>query len=397
MIRFLPDTWRDALLRPVAMSAPDGSVYVETMAPELKFLFCLIVLLILILAPKRGKKKAIPVGLTQVIAYVWLSFVVWLLTTGNGRYFIPGLLLAGPMCIGLIWLLPISRSARCTAAFGVLGLQVWVNVQAYPFQQWTFIGWQQGHYIDLSIPGNLKNEPATFVTISSISYSLIAPLFHSDSRWMNISSQPGSPGNEEMGLEVQKVLSTSKDVYLVVPTIKNQTTKEGYPTQSMFSALNVMLGNQRLSLRRAEDCKIATSMAMSLTRMEDRTSIDPGRLKNTGFWICQLVWNVGDFSQKGEVISAESLQAFSIIERICPRFFKPGQTKAERIESGALRRYTESDMKLYVLDNGDVYYLYWRAINPEFIGNIKDINEPNFILDCTGLRGRSGLPWERRI
>ena len=41
MIRFLPDTWLDALLRPVAMAMPDGWIYVETMAPDLRFVFVL--------------------------------------------------------------------------------------------------------------------------------------------------------------------------------------------------------------------------------------------------------------------------------------------------------------------------------------------------------------------
>ena len=35
MIRFLADTWRDAILRPVAMAAPNSSVYIEIAAPDL--------------------------------------------------------------------------------------------------------------------------------------------------------------------------------------------------------------------------------------------------------------------------------------------------------------------------------------------------------------------------
>ena len=38
MIRFLADTWRDALLRPVAMAAPNSSVYIEIAAPDFRFI-----------------------------------------------------------------------------------------------------------------------------------------------------------------------------------------------------------------------------------------------------------------------------------------------------------------------------------------------------------------------
>src|SRR6185369_9315597 len=41
MIRFLPDTWRDAILRPLALASPDGGVYIEIIAPDFRFLFIL--------------------------------------------------------------------------------------------------------------------------------------------------------------------------------------------------------------------------------------------------------------------------------------------------------------------------------------------------------------------
>ncbi|MBK9198131.1 hypothetical protein [Candidatus Skiveiella danica] len=41
MIRFLADTWRDALLRPVAMAAPNSSVYIEIAAPDFRFVLAL--------------------------------------------------------------------------------------------------------------------------------------------------------------------------------------------------------------------------------------------------------------------------------------------------------------------------------------------------------------------
>lgn len=37
MIRFLPDTWRDWVLRPLAMAAPDSWVYTEVSAPDFRF------------------------------------------------------------------------------------------------------------------------------------------------------------------------------------------------------------------------------------------------------------------------------------------------------------------------------------------------------------------------
>ena len=67
------------------------------------------------------------------------------------------------------------------------------------------------------------------------------------------------------------------------------------------------------------------------------------------------------------------------------------------IPSGAVRGYPGSDFKLYVFDNGQVWYKYIRALNPVLIGNIDAILNPGFLMDCDHIPGRSGLPWERGI
>ena len=106
MIRFLPDSWRDAVLRPFAMAAPDGGVYVEIMAPDFRFAFILLLIpvltLLVFLRPWRNPPfKPVVILLTTTA----MAFVPWMLTTGNGRYFIPFLLVAGPLCLGLVYLL----------------------------------------------------------------------------------------------------------------------------------------------------------------------------------------------------------------------------------------------------------------------------------------------------
>ena len=82
---------------------------------------------------------------------------------------------------------------------------------------------------------------------------------------------------------------------------------------------------------------------------------------------------------------------------MCPRFFRAGEGETLRIPGGALRHYPGSDMKVYVLDNGEVYYKFWRALNPVFVGREDDVLQGRAAVDCDHIRGRSGLPWDREI
>ena len=56
-MRFQPDTWLEALLRPVAMAAADANVYVEIMAPDFRFVFVLALLAGLLPAMRSGVKR----------------------------------------------------------------------------------------------------------------------------------------------------------------------------------------------------------------------------------------------------------------------------------------------------------------------------------------------------
>ena len=120
-------------------------------------------------------------------------------------------------------------------------------------------------------------------------------------------------------------------------------------------------------------------------------------LPRVGFWICPLRYPVENSTPEKAVTSLNVEHAFEAVERACPRFFQPGTARLRASMKGYLRMYHGSDMRVFVMDTGEVMYKYWRAMNPETIGTISQVLEKNFAMDCNNLRGRSGLPWERNI
>ena len=180
MNRFEPDTWLAALLRPIAMAAPDNYVYVEMMAPDFRWVFLLLLLALLAILGWRargGSAGAVaatcahskPATAFVLAAALAVAFVPWLMTSGNGRYFLPGLILVGPVCVGLAWRLPLTRALRLTLAAGMVAVQAFAVQQTAPWQAWTLAQWKEPPYFQVDLPPEVKAEPATYVTMSVIS------------------------------------------------------------------------------------------------------------------------------------------------------------------------------------------------------------------------------------
>jgi hypothetical protein len=394
MIRFLPDTWFDALLRPLALASPDGGVYIEFIAPDFRFVFVLVLALMWLLIRRGNERRRSPalvlLGLTAV------AFVPWLVTSGNGRYFIPFLLIAGPLCIGLLYLVPLTRSFKLAVAIGMVLWQAFLIYDISPWRSWGHVIWGDGPPFDVEVPKDVAEKPATYVTLSSISYSLIAPRFHPASHWINISSQAGLTDKSPDGLRTQALIAAPGPLRVLFPTLSGGQVGAGIdPT--LARTIDDLLARQGLSIEDAAQCRLLRSAglaAMASSRLSDAQTTTPGV---HGFWLCPLARHASGRSVSTTPVPERTERAFDRLEGICPRIFRPGETVSLHIPSGALRSYPGSDFKLYVLDNGQVWYKYLRALNPVLIGNIDAILKPDFVMDCNHIIGRSGLPWERGI
>lgn len=392
IIRFLPDSWRDALLRPVAMAAPDAGVYVEIMAPDWRFAAVLLLLVPVLFALWRRKWKATP----TVALLLWLvvAFVVWTATSGNGRYFMPGLLVVGPLCIALAARLPATRQLRLVAAAGVVILQGWVLYNADPWGSWGLGTWNKAPFFPVELDEEARTQPATYVTVTNISYSLIAPQFPPNSSWVNISALPDAAQPSADGRRVADLLRKASALKLVAPSRPDFMTPEGLPAPELRTVINDMLGGQRLRLAEPLRCRILPSRGLaSVGAKVDQLS--PQRLAKMGFWICDLQYP-GPAPKNREQGDEDVNGVFDLVEQQCPRFYQPGQTSSARVDGGWVRMYPQADIRLYVMDDGNVYYKYWRALNPELLGRATEIRAGAKV-PCDSVRGRTGLPWERSI
>lgn len=400
MVRFQPDDWREALLRPIAMGSPDSSVYVEIMAPDFRFAFALALLVLLPAFSLRARREG---GNTErrpvlvVAAALAVAFVSWIATTANGRYFIAGLLIVGPLCVGLVRLLPTTRAFRLALVAGMVALQAFAVQQSAPWRVWGLTEWTEPPYFGIEVPPQLRLQPATFVTMSAISYSLVAPQFHPQSRWMSLHHAP-APGTRAPDSRRTEAFLASKapgPLLLLIPAVPGTLTETRLPNAEVSAVIDNQLGAHRLGLARPQSCRFLPSRGLAGTALDAESLKDAGKVARFGFWMCELV-RLGAAAPEGRNSVSRYDAVFGMLETQCPRLFT-NHTGSLAIPGGEVRSYLQAEMKAYVLDSGDVYYKYYRAFNPVRIGSIEDVRSGQARVDCANIRGRSGLPWEREI
>jgi hypothetical protein len=405
MNRFEPDTWLAALLRPVAMAAPDSYVYVEMMAPDFRWVFVLLLLVLLVTLRRRARggsagavaaagADAGPATVFVLVAVLAVAFVPWLMTSGNGRYFLAGLLIVGPVCVGLAWRLPVTRSLRLTLAAGMVALQAFAVQQSAPWQAWGLAQWKEAPYFQVDLPPEAKTEPATYVTMSVISYSLLIPQFHPQSRWINLANAP-LPGTNTFNSErtAAFLAQAQGKLRLLVPVVPGMVTEGLLPNAEVSEVIDSQLAPYGLGFARPQACRFLHSRSLASMGLREKTEQQRAQ---SGFWLCELrrVAPGARPSAYGRRYDA----VFAALEKQCPRFLPAnGDGRSLALPAGEVRSYMQAEMKVYVYDNGEVYYKYYRALNPVLVGKADDLLAGRSRLDCGTIRGRSGMPWDREI
>jgi hypothetical protein len=216
---------------------------------------------------------------------------------------------------------------------------------------------------------------------------------------MNLSAMTADPARSIETRRAHAILAQPGPRFVLIPSMPDHMTAAKLPTPELQDVIDDRLAPQRLALDRAQSCRFLPSRSLARMALGKLDRARPDTIAKLGFWLCPLRYPAGERPVE-EPLSPElpELDAvFAKVERDCPRFFPPGGAITRKLQEGAIRNYPAADMKLYVMDDGVVYYKYWRALNPERIGSVSEVLAPGFRMDCGNLRGRSGLPWQREI
>jgi hypothetical protein len=313
---------------------------------------------------------------------------VWTLTIGNGRYFMAGLLLVGPLLVLSLRLLPGTASFRSAALAVVVGLQGFVMVANHQPNRFGLVRWQQGEAV--SLPASpVRESPAVFVTNTQISYSILVPKFHPQSRWANIVGQSDIKPTSREYKPLMALLASPLPKYSVMPIAFDFVGPDRQPMPIVRQVYDQQLARYGLTLQDAACHVLPSNVAPGPPDPAD----DRGRLR--GFWICPLA-----FVPPGQaapdatpILPARIAEAFALIERRCPRFFPPGNSNDRKSDEILMRRYP-TDVALLVDVTDAVFLKYFRAMNPTRLGTVDEVRRGTFELPCDKLPGRYHMPWQ---
>jgi len=195
--RFIPISLAEALWRPFAMLAPRVMIHVEWAAPDLRYALLLLAaaLSLLAWAWKRFHTNGVMAGErtrdgeTRALIALGIAFLLdwslWLVASGNSRYFIPMGCVAAILAIVLVFRLcakrPKVRNYLLIVIFGVQFFQLHFGTQ-YPWR----VAWTDGPWFQVSMPQNLTTEPGLYFSIGIQSNSFIAPYLAPGSGFVNL-------------------------------------------------------------------------------------------------------------------------------------------------------------------------------------------------------------------
>jgi hypothetical protein len=386
MERFRPDNWYELWLRPFLMLDPGSGVYFEFPAPDLRFAVLLVFVCVVLLSKRWA---ALPEVTRRVLIGLLVTMWCWSYVSGNGRYFLPGLLLVGPLTISLLTAMKVSTVMRWALMGFVLFGQIAVVSVMYVPNPLVNLKWIDKDPVGLP-DSPLRNKPAVFTVVGGNSFSALVPHFHPDSRWISLLGHYSVSSDGVQHERLIDALAGRLEKYVVADGARESPEKRAEAAVQLRDWLNIRLAQHGLRLA-DEPCQF-------LEREDSSKRAKAGTisLEEAGRWFCRFE-TAPDASVREKIRTVPQLHrdAFAVIERICPRFFPPRSGQDFRGDGVSFRVYPGADTQLRARDDGSVAYRYQLALNPTLVGRADQVVAGAATINCKKLEGRYQLPWNR--
>ncbi len=338
--RFIADGFLEAVSQPFRMADFHSWIYVEHNAPDLRFAVIAVLLLLFVLIVIRRTTAATPVQTSGAVgtelsgasrfllAVFFLSYVFWQSTSGNGRYALPVLLLAGPVLVILI------RRVIGNRRFAVIMCLVIAVVHVFHFSAAGNPRWSNGpwtnKWLTIDVPKALVEKPYGYLTIGVITNSAVALRLHPDSRLLNLVGtyplDPHGAGSKRVNAFMAEHDGRLRVIFETVAG----TFRDGNLGKSI-RGIDQQISGWDIRIV-AEDC-LPIYMPDLLTNGVELIA-------------CRL--------QKGNPLRVEldrerakMTALFDQIEKTCPSLFSPGGVYVIKKNGLWLREYVNSDIRMF--------------------------------------------------
>jgi hypothetical protein len=365
-LRFTPETLLEALLRPFAMVNPVNMVHEELRAPDIRY--AVLVVLVAALSwhwtrlrlARVPARKPLPLPPpTRILAALGCGFcvdwVLWLSSSGNGRYFLSAACVAGVLIVGLLFSVladrPKLRNYSLIVIFGVQSIQLWMGTDF----RWHSAAWG-GPWFGVAVPVKLRVEPSLYFSIGGQSNSFVAPFLAKGSGLVNFA------GGYELGPEGKngeriKALESRFGSHLRILLRGEELHEDTAGLAPLRSQVDIALGRFGLRVDKSDCQTISVNGVppeLEITFRNGKVATPVVRDK-IFLLSCHLIAGESDYTLSLPERNAANL-ALDHLEDACPKLFQPRRPLTAYDGKQWLRRYTNTDLAAWV-SNGDVKFV----------------------------------------
>jgi len=379
--RFIITSLEELVTLPFRMASVHSWIYVENAAPDLRFAAIVLAVVGLSIAVIGGGSGAIAkrarteqngatarpraqnlVGTYLIVAWLVMT-AFWQITSGNGRYALPVMLLAGPVLVLLLRSLISSDSLLLRVLITISVLQV-LHAATAGNPRWTAEPWHQ-KWLDISVAPKLANEPFGFLTIGVITQSAVALYFHPDSRITNMLGvypiDPQGPGGDRIKRFIEKHRPNLRVMFEAGPS----EVLDNLPP-NFISGIDAQLAGWDLHVK-ADDCE----------------SIRIPHLLDQGFQLAACLVEPGNSSRlQIEVTRRRVTAVFDKIEARCPRLFGPQGGYVLPKLGRWVREFPNNDIRLYASRGQVTFSRFEYGPFDVALGSLEDWETGRGVVDC---------------
>lgn len=371
--RFQPDGWLGWMTRPFEMALPEPYIYVELFAPDIRLLCAVAFGLVLLSGwlvrrlSGRGSNAECAARWSNadsdLAVFCLVGYVLWQLTSGNGRYALALLLLAGLLAVRWAWVLLGPRISRCllllVIAIQVVGFGVAGDRRGQPEP------WGAGPYYPVEIDASLQREAALHLVMGVQTHASLLVDAHRGGAQANPIGQLSLPLDDSLlGQRFERLLRKWEGrTRVLMPGLTDEEVAMDMPAYRRF----VQQRLYRIGLRVDwSDCRPVTlRLVRRITRL---VSCRVDRSLNAN-----PAWD-------RELVSAAPV--FERLEGECPGLYGPSGLPADRLGDFWQKFYVNSDTRVMVSSTDGVIALHSRT-DARVLGSIEDVLKADRIA-CMG-------------
>lgn len=387
--RFLPSSLSEALMRPFNMLAARRAVHTETLAADMRYaaLLCLLVLSLIVGLCRRSLSSA-EATIEGPGRHAWaalmtsfvLAWVLWLLISGNSRYFLPMACIAAVVLVaGLQRALVALPRAQGLVLAGLLGVQLLLLSNSAEFR-WSAQPWG-GAWTQATIPANLQAQPFLYLSMDSQSQSFLLPYLAPGSAFvgMGVDIDPESRDGQRI-----RALINTHAPRLRMLTLVKAIESDGRPVAPTANTFDYPL--RRLGLRvDPGDCDYIRYLGNP--DVVERAGPISGSRDQVHVYTCRVVLGGGltEAELAGKRLADQVLDR---VEGACSSLFRARHTTSVR--NGTIWRRSYPDYVTWVNDDGFVRFadLLRGGGDISGLGTVKEWLESPRPLKCWRQGGR---------